>query len=164
MADPRVKISGANGFLGARHYGVMPWEAPTGAVTAAAAPDNGPWNIADPRVPSADENCRALIVAEDGTWHRPLTTLELAALQGLVDCEALTLDGTSHSKWRERIGNAVPPPAAAAIAGVMGTAILLARAGESFMLSDAPVWVQPLAIAASVHQGMSRSPAAAVAG
>lgn len=52
--------------------------------------------------------------------------------------------------WRERIGNAVPSDAAAAIASVMGKTLLLAWAGESFMLSMEPIWVQPLAIAMAV--------------
>lgn len=93
----------------------------------------------------------AIIRALDGTWHRPFTTLELAALQGLVDPnEHLELHGLSDTAWRERIGNAVPSPAAEAIASVMGTALLLAWAGETFLLSATPIWVQPIAIALSV--------------
>ncbi|TCT21175.1 DNA cytosine methyltransferase [Thiobaca trueperi] len=153
VADPRVMISGAKGFLGSGHYGIVPWGASSGAVTGSAGPDNGRWNVADPRIPEGHENVRAIIIAEDGTWHRPLTTLELAVLQGLYDPEerSLDLDGASHSAWRERIGNAVPPPAAAAIASAMGQALLLARAGERFVLSSTPVWVRPLAIALSVQ-------------
>jgi hypothetical protein len=52
-------------------------------------------------------------------WHRPLTTMELAALQGLTthaDGSPLTLAGGSHTTYREHIGNMVPPPAAQAIA------------------------------------------------
>ncbi len=153
VADPRVQISGAKGFLGSRHYGIVPWDASTGAVTGAASHDNGPWNVADPRLPRGDDNCRPQIIATDGTWHRPLTTLELAALQGLVSADTLDLDGNSHSAWRERIGNAVPPPAAAAIASVMGTTLLLARAGETFTLSSTPIWVRPIALALAVQQG-----------
>jgi len=90
----------------------------------------------------------------DGTWHRPFTTLELAALQSLVEPEEyLELDGLSDSDWRERIGNAVPPDAAAAIAGVMGTTLLLAWSGETFMLSASPIWVRPVAVALAVAQG-----------
>lgn len=38
----------------------------------------------------------------DGTWHRPFTTLELAALQSLVDPEEfLESDGLSASAWRD---------------------------------------------------------------
>lgn len=90
--------------------------------------------------------CR--IRALDDTWHRPFTTFELAALQGLVDPEAqLELDGLSDSAWRERIGNAVPPPAAQAIASEMGRTLLLAWSGETFALSSTPIWVRSVAVA-----------------
>ena len=130
------------------------WEEPSGAVSAAACHDNGRWSVADPRMPAAADKLVAVIRALDGTWHRPFTTLELAALQSLVDPEEyLELDGLSDSDWRERIGNAVPPDAAEAIAGVMGTTLLLAWSGETFMLSSAPIWVKPVAVALSVAQG-----------
>lgn len=61
-------------------------------------------------------------------------------------------DGLSDQAWRERIGNAAPPDAACAIAEVMGTTLLLAKAGETFMLSATPVWVRPVAVALSVAQ------------
>lgn len=64
--------------------------------------------------------------------------------------EYLELDGLSDQAWRERIGNAVPPDAAQAIAEVMGTTLLLAETGETFMLSATPVWVRPVAIALTV--------------
>ena len=83
-----------------------------------------------------------VIVAPDGTWHRPFTTLELAALQSIYDpddyAEAETdgvpfqMDGTSDSAHRERIGNAVPKKAAKAMAEEIGRAILLSRTGETF--------------------------------
>ena len=99
-------------------------------------------------------NMVARIRALDGTWHSPFTTLELAALQSLVDPEEyLELDGLSDSDWRERIGNAVPPAAAEAIAGVMGVTLLLAWSGETFMLSSMPIWVRPVAVALSLAQG-----------
>ena len=95
----------------------------------------------------------AVIRSLDGTWHRPFTTLELAALQSLVDPEEyLELDGLSDADWRERIGNAVPPEAAKAIADTMGTTLLLAWSGESFMLSAVPIWVQQIAIGISLDQ------------
>ena len=96
----------------------------------------------------------ACIRSIDGTWHRPFTTLELAALQSLVDPEEhLELEGLSDASWRERIGNAVPPAAATAIANTMGHTLLLAWSGESFMLSAVPIWVRPLAIGLAVQQG-----------
>ena len=105
-------------------------------------------------MPTQNTKLVAIIRALDNTWHRPFTTLELAALQGLVDPEEhLELEGLSDSAWRERIGNAVPPPAAQAIAGVMGQTLLLAWSGETFMLNAMPIWVQPVAVALSLAGG-----------
>lgn len=110
----------------------------------------------DDQMPDANDKVQAIIQSLDGTWHRPFTTLELAALQSLVDPEEyLELHGESDSAWRERIGNAVPPDAATAIANVMGTTLLLAWTGETFVLSAMPVWVQPLTIALSVDVPVS---------
>lgn len=90
----------------------------------------------------------------DAAAMRDFSTLELAAIQSLVDPEEqLELDGLSDSAWRERIGNAVPPDAATAIGNVMGTTLLLAWSGETFVLSASPIWVQPIAVALSVQQG-----------
>ena len=162
VADPRGGMDPQRGaYLTGGHYGVVPWGAPSGAVSSAATHDNGRWSVADPRtsgfptadeapkvdMPVADQKLVAMIRAEDGTWHRPFTTLELAALQSLVDPEdQLELDGLSDSAWRERIGNAVPPQAAEAIAHVMGTTLLLAWSGETFILSAQPIWVRPIAL------------------
>ena len=60
-------------------------------------------------------------------------------------------DETGDQRHREGIGNAVPRKSAKAIGPVMGQTILLARAGETFMLSAQPVWVQPVAVALSVQ-------------
>lgn len=156
VADPR-----------ASNYGVIPWDSPSGAITGAASADSGRFSVADPRppetcairqtepsdchLPAVDARLVAVIRSLDGTWHRPFTTMELAALQGLiVPGEPLELDGVSDSAWRERIGNAVPSPAAAAIASVMGRALLLAWAGETFVLSATPIWVRPIVVAVSV--------------
>ena len=96
--------------------------------------------------------CR--IQALDGTWHRPFTTLELAALQSLFDPEErFELDGLSDQAWRERIGNAVPSDAAKAIGEVMGTTLLLAMSGETFMLSAQPIWVRDVAMALTMPGG-----------
>jgi site-specific DNA-cytosine methylase len=103
--------------------------------------------------------CHVIIAAPDGTVHRPLTTLELAVLQGLpawhtprdpTELELgadggqwLTLTGGATAAWRERIGNAVPPPTAQAIAGRV-LEILDAGASETFQLSAAGIWVSGL--------------------
>ena len=166
VADPRPGLDRSKGdhYLTGGHYGVVPWDTSAGAVSSSACHDNGRWSVADPRasgfstgnegLPAADERLVARIISEDGTWHRPFTTLELASLQGLVDPEEqFELDGLSDSAWRERIGNAVPPPAAAAIASEMGRTLLLAWSGETFALGCTPIWVRPVAVALSVAQG-----------
>jgi hypothetical protein len=123
-------------YLTGGHYGVVPWEGTSFAVSASACHDNGHWSVADPRpMPGRPaDKLVARIRALDGTWHRPFTTLELAALQSLLDPEdswvPWRLDGESDQAWRERIGNAVPSDAAEAIAEVMGETLLLAMAGR----------------------------------
>lgn len=37
--------------------------------------------------------------------------------------------------------------------GVMGTTLLLAWSGETFMLSAAPIWVRPVAVALAIARG-----------
>jgi len=153
IADPRSGMQRGKGdnYVTAGHYGVVPWTEPAGAVSAAAGHDNGRWSVADPRMPAASEKLICRITSEDGTWHRPFTTLELAALQSLVDPEeVLELDGLSDQAWRERIGNAVPSSAAQAIAHVMGETLLLAWSGETFLLSAQPIWVRPMALAVAM--------------
>jgi len=86
---------------------------------------------------------RLVIRALDGTWHRPLTTLELAALQGLptqIDGEWLQLAGGSKARWRKRIGNAVPPATAEAIARTIWRTLEASQAGILLMGGE-PVWV-----------------------
>lgn len=180
VQDPRpgMKRGKGDAYLTGGHYGVVDWNDQCGAVSASARQDNGRWSVADPRMPAANDRLTCVIESLDGTWHRPFTTLELAALQSLINPDELwsadpktaheirveqyvrkieqarffELDGASDQSWRERIGNAVPPDAAEAIGYVMGTTILLAEAGETFMLNSMPVWVQPAAIALSVAQ------------
>ncbi len=154
VADPRILHRGkGDNYLTGGHYGVIGFNQHSGAIAASSRYDSGRFSVADPRIPAADERLTCIIRSLDGTWHRPFTTLEKAALQSLVEPEEyLVLDGMSDKDWSERIGNAVPPAAAEAIAGVMGTTLLLASMGETFMLSSMPIWVQPVAIALSVQQ------------
>ncbi|WP_286919733.1 DNA cytosine methyltransferase [Pseudomonas sp. UBA6753] len=155
VQDPRPGMRRTKGdaYLTGGHYGVVSWTGQAGAVSASAMHDNGRWSVADPRLPEANDRLTCVIESLDGTWHRPFTTLELAALQSLVEPEEqLELDGLSDQAWRERIGNAVPPAAAEAIAHVMGTTLLLAAQGETFMLSSMPIWVRPVAVGLSVSQ------------
>jgi hypothetical protein len=149
VADPRPRIDRTAGhYLTGGHYGVVPYDASSYAVTGSACHDNGHWSVADPRMPAERDKVRAMIRSVDGTWHRPFTTFELAALQSLVDPETqLELDGLSDQAWRERIGNAVPPAAAEAVACVMGRTLLAAWSGQTFFLDSMPIWVRPVAVA-----------------
>jgi site-specific DNA-cytosine methylase len=149
VADPRPNIDRSAGhYLTAGHYGVVPYTASSMAVTGSACHDNGHWSVADPRLPAANDKMSVLIRALDGTWHRPFTTFELAAIQSLVDPEEqLELDGLSDQAWRERIGNAVPPDAAEAMAEVFGRTLLAAWSGQTFLLDSMPIWVRQVAVA-----------------
>jgi hypothetical protein len=52
----------------------------------------------------------------------------------------LQLDGKSERGWRKRIGNAVPPPAAQAIAASCLRTLIACAAG-GLLLCGQPVWV-----------------------
>jgi site-specific DNA-cytosine methylase len=177
IADPRPGMDvDRDAYATGGHYGVVPWDGTSGAVSAAACHDNGRWSVADPRpteLPAANQKMVARIISEDGTWHRPFSTCELAALQSLINPEdhwsddpkiqaeidlmnaralGIKFAGESDSAWRERIGNAVPPDAAEAIASEMGRTLLNAWSGETFELRSTPIWVRQVAIAISVAQ------------
>jgi site-specific DNA-cytosine methylase len=172
--QPCVADSRREAFDNGGHYGVQEWDGTSGAVSGHPKHNNGRWNIADPRdVPMAPEFaglpdpkdrlvCR--IIATDNTWHRPFTTLDLASLQALFDpeeafgCEngvwfartGFDLDASSDVAKREWIGNAVPGDSATGMAETIGETIILARLGESFMLSTREIWVKPGALALAV--------------
>ncbi len=165
VADPRPEYlrDGRDKYVTAGNYGVNNWDDPSGAVAAAGQHDNGRWSVADPReiegseafrLPAPTDRLVAVIRAEDGTWHRPFTTLDMAALQSLVDPEEyLALDGMSDSEWREQIGNAIPPDAMEAVGNELLRTMLMAEAGETFKLSNTPIWVRNVAVALSVAPG-----------
>lgn len=142
VADPRVICSPRSGT-----YGVMRWEEPAKTVIGAGDIHAGAAAVADPRIPEDNESGTWVIIAEDGTWHRPLTTYELAMLQGfpthLPDGRPFQLEGCSDAKAREYIGNAVPPAAAEAMGNVILIAIAQADAGITFEMSWNDVWVLP---------------------
>jgi site-specific DNA-cytosine methylase len=115
VADPRLNIAPRNGTMG-----VQDWDGPGVTVTGSVDVHAGTAAVADPRGESADQP--PLIISDDGCWHRPLTVLELCALQGFpthVRGAPLTLPGKSAKNWRMWNGNAVPPAAAQAIAEMM---------------------------------------------
>lgn len=122
----------------AGHYGVLRWTDTAPCITGSASVDNGRSSVADPAALSDVP----VIISEDGCWHRPLTILEMAALQGF-DVSGLVLDGSNRAKWQERIGNAIPPPTAEAIGTTMLRTLLLSQLGMAFALSATDVWVTP---------------------
>lgn len=160
VADPRVKRAFDAG------YAVLRWDQAARTIAGTSAVGCGAYSVADPRLDDLVPGLRAVteeelasaaaspkkappflpvILAEDGTWHRPMTTLELAALQGLpmeLDGRPLDLEGRAVSRWRARIGNAVPCPTARAIADQMLVALVQAEE-EAFALSSGAVWVEP---------------------
>lgn len=140
VQDIRYKCSQRAGTME-----VMEWEKSAKTITSAGI-YSGAAAVADPRIPKENENGVWIIISTDGTWHRPLTTLELAALQGFpvkISGQPLKLSGKSDSKWRERIGNAVPVGAATAIAETMLRAMLPQLKNE-IALGWTQIWVKPL--------------------
>jgi site-specific DNA-cytosine methylase len=143
VSDPRLGCQLRSGS-----YGVQDFDKPANTVIGSADVHAGTAAIADPRIP--EDNDRPdpppVIISLDGTWHRPLTTLELAALQDLPitfpDGSPLVLAGKSDSRWRERIGNAVPRAAAKAMAQTILRALLLNHFND-WELSSTAIWVQP---------------------
>ena len=158
VADPRPAWSkrAEGDWATTGHYGVVSMASSCGTVVGNARHDKGSWSVADARLPLPGDRPDPvpLIVALDGTWHRPFTTLELAVLQGFPVEDAcgrpLSLEGSNDGAWRMRIGNAVPVPTAEAIGGVMAETLLRQWAQVSFVLSATPVWVRPLAVALSI--------------
>ena len=145
VGDTRLGCSCRNGL-----YGVQDWEEPASTVTGARNLHSGTAAVADPRVPADTEQGVWVIIAEDGTWHRPLTTWELMALQGFplyMACGSpVVLAGGSDARWRERIGNAVPPPTAQAIGKQVMRTMLVSREGH-WEMSATPIWVRPEEVA-----------------
>jgi site-specific DNA-cytosine methylase len=173
LADPRVEVDPRmTCAVREGAMGVSSWEERfRTAVISRGIPQNGPWQIADARglpVPvdgyvvgdevwlrpgfALDLKSKKpaqviLLTWNEGkrrwAWHRPLTTMELAALQGLPvrgeDGAWLELAGGNHEVWREHIGNMVPAPTARAI----GQAAMrcLTSGGWLLMGPDETVWV-----------------------
>lgn len=136
VADPRVaQVAAALAQVAPKgpRYVVMSWEQAAELITSGLVdPDSKPDFI--PVILSKDR----------GTWHRPLTTLELAWLQGIpttLNGQPLTLAGKAVGRKRERIGNAVPVQAAGGIARSLLLALLASKTGE-YQLSMTGRWVR----------------------
>jgi hypothetical protein len=100
-----------------------------------------------------------VLISEDGTWHRPLTTLELAVLQAFsaqhggkpldlgvpVGARGRKPDQAVTAQ-REVIGNAVPPKVAEAMSGQVLLSLIVAAGALSAMGAfGTDVWVRNLA-------------------
>ena len=162
VADPRVDVASAYD----RGYGVLDWAETSPTVAGTVAAGTGAYAVADPRELGFLDEVRMLsldeamaleidpakpppfvpvIVAEDGTWHRPLTLLELAALQGLpsmLDGAPLRLSGT-RTQIAEHVGNACPVPTCRAIAEQMLVALVEGAEGSFSLSSGGAVWIAP---------------------
>ncbi|KJR47379.1 Phage protein [Desulfosporosinus sp. I2] len=142
IADPRLSCTPRSGS-----YGVQAWNQTSKTVTGSGDIHSGTAAVADPRLPEDTDRGVWIIISEDGTWHRPLTTYELAMLQSfsthLPDGRPFQIEGCSDAKAREYIGNAYPPDAAEAVC--MSTLMALAKADEKveFELSMDTIWVSP---------------------
>ena len=138
VADPRERGAGAWLTLDdAKKFlvGPGPW-----AIVDRASDGPPIAVIRDLRKPSP---IPILIVAEDGTWHRPLTVLELAVLQGLPPIHngaPLQLAGPATAD-REGIGSMIPPPAMCAIAEQCLIALLQHELGAFALSGGGAVWV-----------------------
>lgn len=167
VADPRVSVADLRVSRAYdAGYGVLGWDDPSRTVAGTTAVGCGAYAVADPRARTFGDDVRLLaldeamvldlpakkappftpvIVAEDGAWHRPMTPLELSAIQGYplrIGGEVIPWSGT-RTQTSEHIGNSVPPPAALAIAEEMLRTLLEARMG-GFALAgpDTPLWVE----------------------
>lgn len=163
VADPRARELHVPTAYDAG-YGVLRWADPARTVAGTPAVGCGAYAVAEPRrglVEGAvlltlqealdldlDVSKRPpfipIIIADDGTWHRPLTLLELAALQSYparMHGEPIRFAGT-RTKIAEHVGNSVPPAAARAIGEQMLVALTEAALG-TMSLSSGAVWVRP---------------------
>jgi site-specific DNA-cytosine methylase len=128
--------------------GVQEWEKPAATVFGSLDVHSGPGAVSDPRIPGNNErpDPPPVIVALDGTWHRPLTTLELLALQSFPvrfsNGTPVVLAGKSDSRWRERVGNAVPPDASRGIHEQILLAMVQHVTGETFVMGSTDIWVR----------------------
>jgi len=143
VSDPRISKK----WSGAGNYGVMKWDEPSKTVTSSGDIHAGAAAVADPRIPDPDERGVFIIIAADGTWHRPITTYEGAMLQGfprtLRDGTPFDLIDCNDGKAREYIGNAVPVQTATAIGNTLLATLMPNLIGDWYWgFSDLNIWVE----------------------
>lgn len=157
--DPRPK--GGRGGRG--KYRVTRMDEASGTVISSSTTGEGAYAVADQRIPmggyestealpDGNDSLVAVIIARDGTWHRPFTTLDLACLQSIIDPEEVMnsegdlLLGANQEDLRLWIGNAVPAASAKGMADTIGEVLLMAETGTTFQLSSRDIWCKPLGI------------------
>ena len=158
VADHRLGCAPRGGS-----YGVMGWNETASAVIGSVDCHAAKAAIADVRIPGNNERLDPppVILSLDGTWHRPLTTLELLALQSFplkhADGRPVVLAGKSDSAWRERIGNAVPPEASRRMFEQIAIALIQNALGETFALSEhnTDIWVVPDIYTPKTHRTLT---------
>jgi site-specific DNA-cytosine methylase len=155
-----VGVNCRNGF-----YGVLEWDSPARTVTGSLQVDNGSAAIADPRPaprpvisihlalallaegwePPKGALAPAILSPLSGCWHRPLTTLELAVLQGLppvVDGQPLEFVSSSDARVRSMVGDGIPAGGALVWQEEQLRAALKSKLGHGWSLvSD--FWFRP---------------------
>lgn len=156
VPDVRVKPS----FEG--NYGVVDPDEPGGAVTGSAEASTGRFSLPEPRVAEVrpafwPEGVPIVLSPHTGCMHRPLTTLELMALQGFVETAggieplfdllggqrlSTPTSRDTQAAWRGRIGNAVPTEGARGMCETILMTLLANEAGQQ-PLPATPVWVKP---------------------
>lgn len=151
VQDPRLaKTAKAKHVALQVRYDERGWPVPTHELVRL---DDGRLVLYGPAIDFASKRPRTDIVIRsvDGTNHRPMTDDELKLLQGFpldfVFCGPSSCSKTKAGELprtgrRKRIGNAVPPPTAEAIAREC-MATLVASAHGGFRLASGLVWVSP---------------------
>ncbi len=147
VQDQRVRRPGKpardEALRAAIEYDEQGWAIPTHKLVRR---DDGAFVLYGPRIDWANKAAKVhmCIESHDGTWHRPLTMRELAALQSFphdfVFCgpRTTTETGTGQAK---RIGNSVPVAAARAIAEQVMIALVASDSGQVGLATTA-VWVE----------------------
>lgn len=154
VADPRLGCAPRRGTMG-----VMAPHRPGMTITASGDIHAGCSAVADGRPKAGgaadwpaelDRAARKrpmVIISDDGTWHRPLSTLDMLALQAFPTTrqgKPVVLPGKSASRWRKWIGNAVPVDTARAIAEQMLITLTVAGRFGGLYLAEcgAGIWVR----------------------
>ena len=165
--DPRVEWDPSEHGGRPHNYGVQEWTRPSSTIRGKQTTQNSRASVAHPDYPVPthrlvrdpdgelvllgppildwDEICYLVIASEDGSWHRPMTDLELAVLQSLPaehNGAMLALRGPS-GKRREHIGNMLPKNAARAVARSCRATLDQPHAGFTLMGSG-KIWVRQL--------------------